>query len=124
MCFLSFSLLFAETLEGLEKWQKLAESDAALQKQKQRLHDTLAKEAQRARDDKVNAVKDEEKARQDAEAGEGGDLLKALEEDTDVDERFSFVMKKDRMADVDMDYWMERLRWKIPQVQFMLTACC
>ena len=39
----------------------------------------------------------------------------SLEVDTDVDERFSFVMKKDRMADADMEFWLDRLKWKIPQ---------
>jgi hypothetical protein len=38
-----------------------------------------------------------------------------LEVDTDVDERFSFVMKKDRMPDADMAFWLDRLKWKIPQ---------
>jgi hypothetical protein len=38
-----------------------------------------------------------------------------LEVDADVDERFSFVMKKDRMPDADMAFWLDRLKWKIPQ---------
>jgi hypothetical protein len=104
-----------ETLERLEKWQKFAEIDPTVQKQKESLLNKLTKEQQRNRDKEVNAVKEEEQKRMAAEAGEDNDPLKALEEDTDVDERFSFVMKKDRMADSDMQYWLNRLQRRLPQ---------
>ena len=99
------SILFphtAETLEKLEKWQKLAETDPALAKQKDKLREALKKEAARNRDAEVNKKKEEEKQIMAAQAGEDADPMAFLEEDTDIDERFSFVMKKDRMADADM----------------------
>jgi hypothetical protein len=35
--------------------------------------------------------------------------------DREVDERFSFVRDKDRMAESDSKYWMDRLRKQVPQ---------
>lgn len=98
----------------LEKSQNHAELDPLLEKSKQKLLSRQMKETHRKRDAEVNEKEAEEEKRTAAMMGDDEKDL-VLTTSDDIDERFSFVLTKDRLNEADMKWWMDRVNKKIPQ---------